>query len=195
MRNNRNNSGTDEQGDGILLIFTGLIIAVLVKLILCSCSTTRRTVRTDTRMETVTADTVIEETRADSVDLSESSDYRSMDATLSLSLESGKVVFNRDSSGRVASCIWNISTSGLSRSEMQEKSDLRIKAVAATESGVGKRSVTGKSTAVSKTSEKKSGASVECRIGWTLTAFAILYVIYVIVKDHILPWIKRRKAL
>lgn len=195
MRNNRNNSGTDEQGDGILLIFTGLIIAVLVILILCSCSTTRRTVRTDTRMETVTADTVIEETRADSVDLSESSDYRSMDATLSLSLESGKVVFNRDSSGRVASCSWRVSTSGASRSEMQEKSGLSIKAEAATASRAGKKVLTAKSVTESKTAEKNSGAPLECRIGWILTAFAILYVIYVIVKDYLLPWIKRRREL
>lgn len=108
------------------------------------------------------------------------------------SREDGVVVVCRDSAGRPVRIMW-------SRSKAENAS--QKKETIQTENAVCSSGATELSAAVSSSEVKSShevnvkkyGSRIECFIGSSIMLAAIAYVVFVVVKDYLLPWFRLRK--
>lgn len=168
----------------------GLIIALAViaacAAVGCACNTTRKTtVKTDTRTAVERRDTAAY--NADSV----RTVYLTALAEIAMSddFEAGVVEISRDSAGQPAVLKWQkrrLSTEARAQGSRREASARQESTVTAAVSNSS-------AATVEKQTEKKeikAGMSLAGFIGMSLLMTVMLYIVFVLTVDHLLPWIK-----
>lgn len=165
----------------------------LLLMLLCACNS-KRTAVTETETVgnlTVMADTTHAEYCVKESAVSEGHVSGSVETKVS---DTGRISINRDSAGRVTGVEWERSGNASSHGSASGGS------VSGTEtsgsSGTAARSRASQSSRKEKTREEKQTETQpipwECRIGWTLVGLGLIYVIYVIIKDYLPEWIRKR---
>ena len=171
-------------------IFIGVFLLLMP---LCACRGKRVAVaETETVGNlTVMADTTHAEYCGKESTVSEGHVSGSVETKVS---DTGRISINRDSAGRVTGVEWERSGNASSHGSASGGS------VSGTEtsgrSGTAARSRASRSSWKEKTREEKQTETPqipwECRIGWTLAGLGLIYVIYVIIKDYLPEWKRKR---
>ncbi len=120
------------------------------------------------------------ETRADSTDV--------------LTNERGRVEIKRDSAGRPVVILWNLDWRLQGNNTMQTEKGKWFYGLNSTRhsEASGKTDTDTKKKKEAKT-EVDTSIPLETIVGTALLGFLVLYVIYVIIADHVWPWIKQQR--
>lgn len=108
--------------------------------------------------------------------------------------ERGRVEIERDSAGRPIVILWNLDWRLQGKNTMQTEKGKWFYGLNATRhsEASGKTDTDTKKKKETKT-EVDPSIPLETIIGTALLGFTLLYVIYVIIADHVWPWIKERR--
>lgn len=108
--------------------------------------------------------------------------------------ERGRVEIERDSAGRPVVILWNLDWRLQGNNTMQTEKGKWFYGLNSTRhsEASGKTDTDTKKKKEAKT-EVDPSIPLETLIGTALLGFTVLYVIYVIIADHVWPWIKNRR--
>ncbi len=108
--------------------------------------------------------------------------------------ERGRVEIERDSAGRPTLIVWNLDWHIRGKNTLQTETGRRLYGLNASRhsEASGKTDTDTKKTKETKT-EVDTSMPLETLVGAAIFGFAVLYIIYVIIVDHVCPWIKQRR--
>ena len=172
------------------LLFVSCLIGICVGNF-CGCRSTKEAVE-ETTIQAVSessADSTFNaaataekttETRADSIDV--------------LTNERGRVEIKRDSAGRPVVIVWNYDWRLQGNNTMQTETGKWFSGFNSSRhsEASGKTDTDTKKKKEAKT-EVDTSIPLETIVGTALLGFLVLYVIYVIIADHVWPWIKQQR--
>lgn len=169
----------------------GLLACLVTCLLAGGCRSSRNMVQETTTVEHREFDAT---ERADSLAAEQSDSIHQRGAVCGGSVECGRIDIERDTTGKPVVIYWTVNTdfSATTSAETLAKNFFTLR---------GSSSSAQTSGAVDSVSEKKEETQeeinpaipLESLIGSALLSLVVLYVIYVIIADHLWPWIKNRK--
>ena len=183
MRNDDSQKILSAFAFGILSLCIGLILAFAIG----SCSSSRNTIRSRAASDTVS---VSQSSHADTILLHDTITLTRRDTLRRAASEEGTLAITRDSLGRPAFIRWRRLAAGTAIASAGTRS---VRDVASSASGSASRSAAAHAEAFAEETQVETvGRPWECIVGSSLMGLAIIYVIYVVIADHIIPWLRQR---
>lgn len=172
---------------------TSFIIVLLPLLAACACSSSHNTVRhtaTQSHITATTADTV----HTGSTHTGAVSNSATSDSSSTVTLSRGAIAITRDSTGRPVRISWDIAgrttatAAGRSATRRQQSRRDSVQHSSSTTSGQYQSATNSKAT-----QRTRLGIAPEMLAGTAVALLVLAYLVYLLISDIIIPWIRKHR--